>query len=156
MLAGEAKSGANGALHPPPPEAVAGHHSSNNGSNSSSKPQMLPCCLGAAPVSSSEGSAHAMPTQALSELKHFEIAMWPREHGRCQWHEHRCDAASGHWRSYLLLLSESADLDDAEVLFPNKILHGGRALFNATPAHTLLFLADPCLSEVRGQGDTDC
>ena len=127
------------------------------------------CCLGTLPM---HGGTGRRPHQAAGDgsidgddgdrgnvgggggggaAQHcFDVEL-PRRNGvalKPHWNTAACDLHSGPWRCYLLLLSESAAMEEDHILFPNKIVYAGRTLFNATPSHTLKFLADPCLSEV--------
>jgi hypothetical protein len=126
-----------------PHEALARASHADQAASSGARAQHVQCCLGAVPAQHSDASANT------SDLRCFDIELPQRSDSHPRWSTAGCDEYCGLWRSYLLLLSESAAMEDQEILFPNKIVHAGRTLFNATPSHTLGFLADPCVSEVR-------
>lgn len=59
------------------------------------------------------------------------------------------DVRWGPWRSYLLLMSGGASVDEDDVLFPNAAYHGGRVVRNVGPSKYLVdFLADPATSGI--------
>jgi hypothetical protein len=130
-------------VQPPQPHCVSGWSVASTPSlEAPRRPSCVLCCVGPTPLHANFG-AHGDPYS-----QRFFVDLPPTVQGTLRWSADACDRSSGPWRSYLLLLSESAALADHEIVFPNQIGHAGRTIFNATLVHTLTFLADPCTSEV--------
>lgn len=111
----------------------------------------IECATGPAPV-----CATAV-TQGLPDHERLCLSGPPPSRARpLHWAEHSCDHSSGTWRSFLLLMSESASMTEAEVMFPNRVCHAGRVLFNATPWSILELLAEPTAAAVRPASTRPC
>ena len=102
----------------------------------------IDCYLGVVPMHEGLAAAGHLGHQLAVEVPERSVHA-------LRWSAAGSDHASGAWRSYLLLLSDTAAMQDEHILFPNQVRHRGRALYNATPSRVLRFLADPCVSEVR-------
>jgi hypothetical protein len=105
--------------------------------------------IGALPVSAQDSEPQASP-EPERQQQCFQLDMSDLGGAHdWRWAQDTCDHCAGDWRCYFLLWSDGAAMEDGEVQFPNKVAHGGRMLFNATPPRILRFLADTTPEEVR-------